>query len=156
MSNSKIVIFDIDGTLANSDHRVHHVRKEKGEKKNWSAFFAEAKNDKPHKHVVTLNHFYAENGYTVVLCTGRPANLRMDTREWLGKHGVVYNHLLMRLTNDRSPDYESKKQILLEFLAKNEYTLDQVEVVFEDKLAVCEAWRDLGLNVLIAGDEWRK
>lgn len=38
----KAVIFDIDGTLADLSHRLHHVS---GKPKNWDAFFAEADRD---------------------------------------------------------------------------------------------------------------
>lgn len=157
MSNSskRVVVFDIDGTLANASHRLYLVKKESGEKKNWSAFFAEAKRDKPYEHILKLNKLYAENGYDIILCTGRPANLRNDTLDWLLEHGIVFDLLLMRLATDRSPDYECKPRTLLECLPLNGYSLNQIEVVFEDRLSVCEAWRNLGLNVLVCGDEWR-
>ena len=36
MKTKRICIFDIDGTLANCDHRLHHV---KNKPKNWDAFY---------------------------------------------------------------------------------------------------------------------
>jgi hydroxymethylpyrimidine pyrophosphatase-like HAD family hydrolase len=43
-----IVIFDIDGTLANGDHRVKHVREKP---KNWPKYNALMSKDTVHEHV---------------------------------------------------------------------------------------------------------
>lgn len=158
MSNSskqKIVVFDIDGTLADTSNRIHHVKPKEGEKKNWSAFFKEAENDAPIHYVINLTYLYHQAGYSIVLCTGRPANLRHDTQTWLTKHGVIYSDLLMRLTTDRGPDYEVKGKTLLEFLKANKLELSQVEAVYEDRIPVAEMWRKMGLNVFLCGEEWR-
>lgn len=36
------VVFDLDGTLADGDHRLHHIT---GETKDWRAFFAACGDD---------------------------------------------------------------------------------------------------------------
>ena len=41
---TKAVIFDIDGTLADCSHRLHHVT---GDKRDWNKFFAEMSEDPP-------------------------------------------------------------------------------------------------------------
>ena len=157
MSNSvkPIVVFDIDGTLADTTHRLYHLKPPEGQKKNWPAFFAEAKHDKPIRHISNLNRMYYEAGYEIILCTGRPANLRNDTRDWLEKNDIMYGTLLMRLTNDRGADSEVKPRILAEYLAKIHCSLKDVEVMYEDRLHVAEAFRKIGVPVLIVGDEWR-
>jgi len=37
-------VFDIDGTIADGDHRLHHIVREAGDArpKNWRAFFSAA------------------------------------------------------------------------------------------------------------------
>lgn len=155
LSKYKLVVFDIDGTLADTSKRIHYVKPEVGEKKNWPAFFKEAENDDLIPHVANLTHFYDDAGYRVILCTGRPANLRSDTVHWLDHHGVRWHSLLMRLTTDRGPDYEVKGATLQEFLTSNDLELSQVEAVYEDRLPVAEMWRKMGLNVFLVGDEWR-
>ena len=148
-------MFDIDGTISCTDNRIHHVKPREGEKKNWSAFFKEAEHDAPIQHVINLTNLYANAEYRIVLCTGRPANLRSDTVTWLKKNGVWYQDLLMRLTTDRGPDYEVKGVTLLEFLKQNNLELSQIEAVYEDRIPVAEMWRKMGLNVFLCGDEWR-
>src|SRR5688500_361977 len=49
--DEKIVIFDIDGTLADISERIHHV---KNKPKNWKAFFAGMAQDKTINSMVEL------------------------------------------------------------------------------------------------------
>ena len=42
MNKKSICIFDIDGTLANCDHRLHYI---KNKPKNWEAFYNECMDD---------------------------------------------------------------------------------------------------------------
>ena len=53
----EIVIFDIDGTLADVSERIHHVEKKP---KNWNAFFQGMAQDKAiHSMVRLCNILYA-------------------------------------------------------------------------------------------------
>ena len=149
-----IVIFDIDGTVANIDHRIHLIKADKDSgKRNWGLFFSLAKKDPVIEHTKTLNQFYAEKGYTVYFITGRPSNLRADTERWLTDNGFFYTKLLMRGSRDRGHDYDSKKKVFEEdeFLSANKH---RITCVYEDRLSVAKMWRDLGLPVLLCGDEW--
>jgi hypothetical protein len=158
MSNSepkKIVVFDIDGTLANAQHRIHHVKPEPGQKKNWSAFFKEAANDEPYYHMLPLTKLYRDNDYLIVLCTGRPTSFRQDTVAWLNKYDIPWDTLLMRLTIDNGKDYEIKPKLLTSYFEVNNLDLKSIEAIYEDRLTVCEAWKQMGLPVMVCGDEWR-
>jgi hypothetical protein len=46
-----LIVFDIDGTLANIEHRLHHVR---SKPKNWPAFDAGIPNDKVNEPVAAV------------------------------------------------------------------------------------------------------
>ncbi len=157
---SKIVIQDIDGTLANINHRIHHIKPLPGpgstgdEKKNWSAFFYAAKDDAVYEHVKHMGALLKEQGNAIVLITGRPENLRADTIGWLTKNDIVFDELLMRPATERKPDYEVKRDLLLDYLNKEGKSLSDVKMVFEDRLPVAKMWHDLGLPVLVCGSEW--
>lgn len=56
----QIVIFDIDGTLANAEHRVHHLQKEP---KDWDAFFAGCTQDTPIEPVMELVRLFFVTGF---------------------------------------------------------------------------------------------
>lgn len=43
---TSFVVFDLDGTLSNIDHRLHYIQRPPSEK-DWAAFFAACENDLP-------------------------------------------------------------------------------------------------------------
>ena len=45
------VVFDLDSTLADGEHRLHHIKKEP---KDWDAFFAKCRGDKPIDNTIEL------------------------------------------------------------------------------------------------------
>lgn len=48
---TRCYLFDIDGTLSDLTHRLHHIQKEP---KDWNAFFDGCGDDAPIKHIVNL------------------------------------------------------------------------------------------------------
>jgi len=136
------VIVDIDGTVANCQHRVKHIE---GDKKDWDKFYEEAVNDEPYENVVELVNLLSAK-YSIVFCTGRPNEYRDDTLAWLKKHFKLgfFDCLLMREDGDYRPDYEIKPELL----DYDGIELDEILLVLEDRDSVVKAWRDLGLTCL--------
>jgi hypothetical protein len=132
------VLCDIDGTLANVDHRLHFVNTKP---KNWPAFFAAAKHDVLNHPVAEVIHALAAK-YPILLVSGRPEHLRDLTLQWLADHGVPYEQLYMRPDNDYRPDDIIKEEILNKILAEKEY---KPMFVFDDRLSVCALWIRKGL-----------
>ena len=153
LNSSKIAVFDIDGTLADTSARIHYLQQPK---KDWSAFFREAKHDLPLVKIINILRLYDAAGYLIILCTGRPANLRNDTLDWLYLHNVPHDFLLMRLTSDRGPDYIVKLKTLEEFLPTIGRTVSDVEVVFEDRVKVAQMWESAGITTCLVGEEWKQ
>ena len=149
---TKAWIFDIDGTLADTDHRIHYIKPKEGEKKDWGKFFAAAKDDKPFQHVLQFNQAIAENinDEAIVLVTARPENLRKDTEKWLTENGVYWNELFMRPANERKADFEVKRDIYREQI-KPYY---DIRAAFEDRLQVAKMWREEGVQVFLCGEDW--
>lgn len=137
MSGRKLVLVDMDGTLTDVSHRIHHL---KTPRKNWKAFFRGMDVDPPSEGVLRWVR-NLEPDYEVVIVTGRPEEFRRTTEEWLARHDVRYAKLLMRSNGDHRPDYVVKKQ-LLNHVPKNE-----VAFVIDDRPSVCAMWRDCGLKV---------
>ena len=146
------IIVDIDGTLADVDHRLHFIKGDKDSgKRDWKSFFKAAEKDEAFAHMKFVNNLVMGMGkLPVILVTGRPENLRKDTTEWLKNHDIHYHQLHMRPSIDRSPDFECKKRI---------YEVDilpfwNIHFVFEDRLAVAKMWREQNLPVFLCGDAW--
>ena len=135
----EIVIFDIDGTLADVSERIHHLRKKP---KNWNAFFQGMAQDKAIHSMVRLCNILFASGIHIVLCSGRSEEHRTQTVEWLAQQGVSYHGLLLRKDKDRRSDTEVKRELLA--------TLDKSKILFvvEDRSRVVEMWRSEGLVCL--------
>lgn len=139
----RTAIIDIDGTLADCRHRLHHVLP--GQRRDWEAFFAAMDEDdliEPVAHVVRS----MADQYKVVLCSGRPENYRAVTEAWLDRHSVPRDALYMRPAGDTRADHIVKAQILDGIKADGYDPF----VVIDDRQSVVDMWRERGLICLQA------
>lgn len=133
----KVYIFDIDGTLADCSHRLHHIQKQP---KDWDAFFADCSLDLPHDHVVGLAKDLHSRS-VVVFVSGRSDQCRAQTEEWLLNHGLPSGPLYMRKAGDHRDDNIIKTEILAELRADG---FDPI-MAFDDRNRVVKAWRSAGI-----------
>lgn len=131
------VVVDLDGTLCNIEHRLHHVRGEG--KKNWGAFFRELDKDTPNKWCSELVDQMAER-YPIVFASGRPDDHKRATETWLTKHLFSIDHLYMRCRGDHRDDTVAK-EIILDF-----EILTRFKPLFfiDDRKRVVDLWRRRG------------
>jgi hydroxymethylpyrimidine pyrophosphatase-like HAD family hydrolase len=137
----KVVVFDIDGTLADITHRRQYVATKP---KNWVAFNAGMIHDTPHWDVVEVLSLYAFN-YPIVLCSGRGEETRLVTETWLRDQltlvkGENYEELYMRPHKDHRPDDIIKEELLDRMLSEGY----EPHVVFDDRDRVVAMWRRRG------------
>ena len=135
------VIFDVDGTLADCEHRWHYVR---NKPKNWPAFFAAAQYDTPIEPVAEVFRCMFSRGHTLLVCSGRPDNLREATNKWLCTQYLFAGKLYMRKNGDSRPD-EIVKSELLDAMLADGYN---PQLVVDDRLKVCNMWKARGLLLL--------
>ena len=102
------VIFDIDGVLANAEGRQHLIT---GGQKNWGAFFDAVGEDVLIDEMALLLAMLQPE-LQVVLLTGRPHRVQDKTVEWLGKHQVRWDLLIMRDMGDYSKAREFKQNTI--------------------------------------------
>ena len=138
-----LVVFDIDGTLANIEHRLDYVR---SKPKNWKAFDAGIPNDKVNLPVAEV--FWALDAtdqHTIILASGRNERSRQATENWLRKNSLnAYDKLYMRKADDFRGDDIVKQEILDEIIA--DYG-KKPDMVFDDRPRVVRMWRDNGIFV---------
>ena len=103
------VIFDMDGVLANGDHRQHLLNK-RG-KKDWKGFFARAGDDALIEEVARLTKLL-DRDLSVVLLTARPTTIQDLTVEWLERFDIRWDLLVMRRDGDFSPSPDAKRHAL--------------------------------------------
>jgi predicted kinase len=144
----KCIIFDIDGTLANLNHRRHFVA---NKNKDWNSFFAGINEDKPIEQTLAIFKQFqswedGETPYKILIVSGRPDNYQDETTNWLNSYfcwvGEKFSDakLYMRKAGDYRPDYIIKEEILKEI--QKEY---EVFFVVDDRQSVVDMWRKNGL-----------
>jgi predicted kinase len=127
------IIVDLDGTYA---HRCD---------RQW---FDYSKVDQDDLDVTVdgIVRAYAKMGYTILIVSGREGTeeCRYKTLYWLEKHEIPFYELMMRKEGDFRRDSIVKEEIY------NKYIKDKfdVEFVLDDRQAVVDKWRELGLKCL--------
>ena len=120
MDKKECIIIDIDGTLANLDHRVHLAQRKNPD---WRSFHDEMDKDLLNTWCFRLIECFQQKGIGIILLTGRDDSYREMTKQWLLKHRVFYHHLFMRLESDRREDAVVKRDIFEENIKENYKTL---------------------------------
>ena len=139
LEKAMIFIFDIDGTLADCEHRRHHLDKQP---QDWDSFFADAKDDHAIKPVVELWHALEKASHTLICCTGRSVKDELVTRTWLRFNGITPDNIHFRAENDFRPDDIIKEEMLASIIA----TYGEVPVMaFEDRKRCVDMWRRNGV-----------
>ena len=133
---SKIVLCDIDGTVANNDHRQHYLEG----KKDWDGFFSELINDSPIKHVIKRINQEVLNGNEIIFITGRPERYRYSTNLWLKEIFSFSYDLFMRKNGDKRNKLIIKKEIFQNHLEK----MNIILCIDNDEDLLLQ-WRELGL-----------
>lgn len=144
------VIFDLDGTLCNCEHRTHLVKAKK-----WTEFYEAARYDKVNtwcSAILDSIHATSEiflNDISILFVTGRPETYRDLTVDWLNTHVPLIldsksSNLYMRKEGDYRADYITKKEIYEKHI-KEQYN---VLFVVEDRKQVVDMWRSLGIVCL--------
>lgn len=136
------VIFDLDGTLADCEHRVKHVR---DGNRNWAAFHAGIPDDGVMEPVAMIYRTMVANpDMRVFLLTGRNESDREITENWLYKHKLTGYDALHMKQKPHMKDTEQKGAVL-DMLV---HTYGQMPVaVFEDRPRVVKMWNERGVFV---------
>ena len=124
----KAIVCDLDGTLALLNGRDPY---------DASA----CENDILNEPVASLLRKYRALGYKVLLVSGREDVFREQTNNFLEKHDITYEQLIMRKKKDYRKDNIVKKQLYEENILNKYY----VEFVLDDRDSVVEMWRNIGL-----------
>ncbi len=138
-----LICFDIDGTLANIEHRLGYVR---SKPKNWRAFDAGIPNDLVNPYVAAAFFALRDAGHDIVFASGRNERSRAATVAWLDANGFweVSSHLFMRKADDFRSDDIVKREILDDIVA--DYG-KKPDMVFDDRPRVVRMWREAGIFV---------
>ena len=148
IKNDKIVIFDLDGTLALIDDRRDLATKDNG-KFDWDVFFNpdNINLDLPNQPVINMANMLHKQGFRIFILSGRSDVTHQATVDWLNDNGVWWDHLVMRPQNQLYLPDNDLKQGWLDTIGK-----DNVAMVFDDRNQVVDMWRQNGLTCFQVAD----
>lgn len=143
-----LYIFDLDGTLALIEHRLHFIQQKP---KDWRAFFAAVGDDKPNLPVISTFQALRKSGAEVWIWSGRSDECKAETVAWLQRHDCWFpfefsmpapERFRMRKAGDHRDDVEVKREWLSE-IEPPEW--NRLTAVFDDRARVVQMWRDAGV-----------
>ncbi len=168
-----MIIFDLDGTLADCEHRRHfvdsskpHPTREEAEqfmqsgckwKPDWKSFYEACDQDGPIKPTLDLIEELLLKSDQIQIWSGRCESVREKTIKWLsyqipmtmrwGK-GKWENHLKMRPIGDNAPDDELKERWFNELTTETKWgRMHPIRFVVDDRPKVVRMWRRRGIFV---------
>jgi FMN phosphatase YigB (HAD superfamily) len=132
-TKKKAIICDLDGTLANIDHRSHY---------DGTKIMDDVLND-PVANVVEVYAHQQILPVSLLLLSGREDKYRNITERWLTKHDIThYDALYMRKSGDMRKDWRVKREIY------EQHIRDKYDIIFvlDDRDQVVKMWREIGLT----------
>lgn len=133
------VIVDIDGTVADVEHRRHFVADRYG--KDWTSFFEAMVDDPPKEEVIRVVENLSEDN-EIIFVSGRPDTYRDQTFAWLSEFcDSIPFTLYMRKGGDTRADYIVKREILNEIRQHFD-----VWLCLDDRQSVVDMWRSEGIT----------
>ena len=141
----KTIIFDVDGTIADCDHRRHFVENNN----DWKSFKEQTVNDTPVQWVCDIAKRFIAQGDQVAFFSARNETEREITEqqisEWIGDG---HKGLFLREKDSFDPDEVFKANLADKF----EEIGGKIDLVFDDRNKVVDMWRARGTTVVQVAD----
>lgn len=149
LMDKKCIIFDVDGTIADVEHRRHLVNGDKGFKPDWTAFRKATVNDTPVEWVCAIARRFIEQGDDVAFFSARNESEREITEkqilDWIGED---HKGLFLRPNGDYRCDAEFKSDLADKFIEMG----GKIDLIFDDRQKVVDMWRSKGFTVVQVAD----
>jgi hypothetical protein len=132
-------IVDIDGVLSDASGRQHFLNNAEG-KRDWHGFFGAVGDDPALPgpgRLLDLLH----PDVTVALLSGRPSWVIDVTVDWLERHGIRWDLLLLRDDGDLADAASYKRDVLAELRGLGY----DVQLAFDDDRRIVAMYHDAGV-----------
>ena len=116
---------------------------------DWDTFFNPKmiSLDDPNTDVINMARILSSHGHPIWILSGRSDVTHQATIDWLNKHGVWFDHLIMRPKKLHFTKDSDLKQMWLDDIG-----VDNVAMVFDDRNQVVDMWRKNGLTTFQVAD----
>ena len=149
-----VYAIDVDGTVADNEHRVHLIR---GENPDWDTFFQPSLMMKDTPIEAAKLHF--RDGQFIYgrhfFLTARTRNTRRATYDWLVEHGFARSNIQIFCKPDYMHLMRARvfKPLALQSLAATQYAGCELRLI-EDYGEVRRSVEEAGFRVYHAPDCW--
>ena len=144
LDRTKVVIFDVDGTIADCEHRRKYVDGTLGYT-DWKKFRAETEFDTPIVHVCDIAKRFIKSGDHVAFFSARNESEREITEQQISKWiGDGHKGLFLRPNDSYEPDEVFKANLADQFEGMG----GKIDLVFDDRNKVVDMWRNRGTTVV--------
>lgn len=135
------LVTDLDGTVCNIQHRVDYAKTGQ-----WEEFHRRSPGDGLYPDVMFILQCASEMGATILAVTGCNERFRQLRLDWLSKHKVPVDEIIMRPDNNFEHDAELKLRMLEDYFnGDKDAVLREVCLCLDDRDKVVEAFRNYGL-----------
>ena len=135
----KIVACDMDHTLSAAWHRDHLIPE-------WDKYYVDQEADPPIWEWIEIVRGLSAIGYKIIGLTAREEQYRAATTRWLVKHDVPIDEILMRPRGD----FRASPALKIGVLQQAYPGFHGIKMVIEDRQDVAEAFRSMGVTVVLA------
>jgi uncharacterized HAD superfamily protein len=140
----RIILCDIDGTLATIGDRAKILEKDELTEKDYDEFNARSATSSCIQDIANIVRNLKDAETKIYLITAREKKWKKITQHWLRLNEIPYDNLLMRNDGDKNSDADVKLKIVKEYVNPK-----RVWFVLEDRDDVVQMYReDLGLTCL--------
>jgi len=148
----KSVLIDIDGVIADNEHRKLYLSNGKLDMKHFLDP-KKIRNDKlMSKEIPQLLWWIKSKGIEVILLSARYPEQKRETINWLERHHVPYDRLIMRDEKQcYMKDHCFKREILMELLCSRDVIL-AIDDMKENRDVFCK----LGIPIVLCKVETKK
>lgn len=142
-----VVIFDIDGTISDDAQRAHFIQAKNNKDRDWDGYHAALGKDVIHPKTVDRLIELWNEGFRIVLSTGRPATLLFQTLRWLHEKDLLKFVSELYMRNHRGEYNISNAEFKLkvvELLAESGAVIVEH---YDDNPKVASLFKEMNLNI---------
>ncbi|CAJ42208.1 polynucleotide kinase [Escherichia phage Rtp] len=139
--NKPVYVFDYDGTLSDSSHRLDKLpANDLHLTESWSEFNRLSIRDEPIESTIQVMNSLFDSGAFIIILTGRSDETCEISTQWLHDAGAKYNVMVMRQASDNRKDTVIKEEFL------RYIGLHRITASCDDSPNVVEHLRGLGIT----------
>jgi hypothetical protein len=139
-----MIIFDMDGTLSLIGERIKFIQKPL---KDWDSFYEACDQDQVNEPVAAIFRSLCATS-SVKIVTGRRESVRQKTLDWIqSRLNVRFDSINLHMRKDK--DFRSDTIVKPELIKPFAH---EIVCIFEDRKAMVDQWRSMGICCLQVAD----